>query len=125
MDGTLLGRNWLHHLRLNWSQLHNIQTDAHEADIQSIIDCHPDLFQEELGKVSGAKATIYIDDDKVKPRFMRARQVPYALHAKVEAEIDRLVREEVLETMQFSQWATPVVPVLKPDGRLRISGTIN
>ena len=33
---TLLGRNWLHHLRLDWSQLHNIQTDAHEADIQSI-----------------------------------------------------------------------------------------
>ena len=119
---TLLGRNWLHHLRLDWSQLHHIQTDAHEADIQSIIDRHPDLFQEGLGKVSGTKATIYIDDDKVKPRFMRARQVPYALHAKVEAEIDRLVREEVLEPVQFSQWATPVVPVLKPDGRVRLCG---
>lgn len=49
-------------------------------------------------------------------------QVPYALKAKVEAEIDRLVKEGVLEPVQFSEWATPVVPVLKKDGSVRLCG---
>lgn len=67
------------------------------------------------------KAKIYMDKD-AQPRFCRARQVPYALKAKVEAEIDRLVKEEVLEPVQFSEWATPVVPVLKKDGSVRLCG---
>lgn len=41
--------------------------------------------------------------------------MPYALLAKVEAEINRLVKEGVLESVQFSEWATPVVPSPKRD----------
>ncbi|XP_024891589.1 uncharacterized protein K02A2.6-like [Temnothorax curvispinosus] len=41
---------------------------------------------------------------------------------KVSAEIDRLVGEGVLSPVETSEWGTPIVPVVKSDGSLRICG---
>ena len=49
------------------------------------------------------------------PRFCKARPVPYSLKELVDKEIDRLVGEGTLEPIQFSDWASPIVPVLKAD----------
>ena len=38
----------------------------------------------------------------------------------MEAELDRLEKDSVVEKVQFSAWAAPVVPILKRDGSLRI-----
>ena len=48
--------------------------------------------------------------------------MPYALRRKVEAELERLEKEEIIAPVQFSDWATPIVPVLKDDGTVRICG---
>ena len=48
--------------------------------------------------------------------------MPYALRSKVEAELDRLEKEGVIEPVQFSDWAAPIVPVVKKDGSIRICG---
>ena len=41
----------------------------------------------------------------------------------VEKELNRLVTEGILEPVQFADWATPIVSVLKGDGKLiRICG---
>jgi len=118
-DGpSLLGRDWLKHFKLDWSQLNSVKRD-HDASIQQLLDRHPALFKDELGKLEGETAKIYIDSD-AKPQFYRARQVPYTLKVQVEAEIDRLVKEGVIKPVQFSEWAAPVVPVLKRDGSVRL-----
>ena len=56
------------------------------------------------------------------PQYFKPRTVPFALRAKVEAEIQRLEKEGVLKKVETSDWATPIVPVLKPDGTVRICG---
>jgi len=35
--------------------------------------------------------------------------------AKVEEELNCLVTEGTLEAVQLSEWASPIIPVLKPD----------
>ncbi|KAL5473476.1 hypothetical protein EMCRGX_G027965 [Ephydatia muelleri] len=61
-------------------------------------------------------------DKTATPCFFRARSVPFALRDRVEAELDKLVREGILHPVQFSDWAAPIVPVVKKDGSIRICG---
>ncbi|XP_034157776.2 LOW QUALITY PROTEIN: uncharacterized protein K02A2.6-like [Pangasianodon hypophthalmus] len=50
------------------------------------------------------------------------RPVPYAIRQKVEIELDRLEAEGILSKVDWSPWATPVVPVSKKDGSVRLCG---
>lgn len=43
--------------------------------------------------------------------------MPFALKSKVEVEIDKLVKLGHLEKVEVSEWATPIVPVIKLTGR--------
>ena len=72
--------------------------------------------------MKGVKARIEVDPD-AKPCYCKARTVPYALQEKAEAELERLVSEGTLEPIDHSEWAAPIVPVLKSDRQtVRICG---
>ena len=47
---------------------------------------------------------------------------PALLCDKVSSELDRLQKADMIEPVQFAEWAAPIVPVLKPDGTLRLCG---
>ena len=79
------------------------------------------MFQDELGELKGTKAKISVDPT-VEPLFHKVRPVPFALKEKVEEELKRLQREEIVQPVQFSDWAAPIVPVVKQDGSVRICG---
>ena len=61
-------------------------------------------------------------DPKAQPRFCKPRAVPYALKEKIKKELDRLLKQGVIEKINFSEWAAPIVPVMKKDGSVRICG---
>ena len=117
-DGpSLLGRNWLDQIQLDWREIHYLQ-----SNLQSVMDKHKPLFQGGLGTLRDHKVKILIDP-KATPRFCKARPIPYAFKAKVEEELERLVGEGTLEPVQFADWAAPIVPVLKSDkASIRICG---
>ena len=46
--------------------------------------------------------------------------MPYALKLKVEEELWRLQNEGILTKVELSEWATPIVPVPKKDGSIRL-----
>lgn len=87
-----------------------------------MLDKHQAVFQEGLGTLKNFRATIYVDPN-ARPRYCKARTVPYAMRQLVERELERLVEEGVLEPVQMAEWAAPIVPVLKADkSGVRICG---
>src|SRR5690606_25331244 len=54
--------------------------------------------------------------------FMRPRPVPHSLRERIEDELNFLVENQILEPITTSQWAVPIVPVLKSNGSVRICG---
>ena len=115
---SLIGRNWLTELKLDWHELHQMYQ---QKDLQMILNSHKAVFKEELGKAVGVTATLHVSDN-AKPYFCRSRPIPHALRGKVELELQRLVEQGVIEPVETSEWAAPIVPVLKPDGTVRICG---
>lgn len=77
------------------------------------------LFKDELGKMSGFKGHIQLVEG-ARPIFKPPRPLPFALRDKVEAEIDRLEKEGVLTKVDYCEWGTPIVPIVKPDGSIRL-----
>ena len=76
------------------------------------------MFTDELGTIAPFKAV----DPTANPRFHRPRSVPFAMRAAVEEELDRLERTGVLQKVDHSDWAAPIVAVPKKDGRVRLCG---
>ena len=115
---SLLGRDWLQHLHLDWKTIHQVcLIDV----LHAVLDRYAGVFQEELGTLQGTKVKLLVDSS-VPPKFCKPRPVPFAVRQKVETELQCLQDESVIEPVQFSQWATPIVPVVKQDGTVRICG---
>ncbi|KAL0810732.1 hypothetical protein ABMA28_010054 [Loxostege sticticalis] len=124
---SLLGRQWLAELqidipRFSCNYLKNYK-HCHTSDLNNeihlLLDRYKELFDGGLGRYNGGRASLRVRDDAV-PVFHRARPVPFALRERVDAELDAMLRSDVIEPVDASDWASPLVPVNKPDGSLRI-----
>lgn len=54
--------------------------------------------------------------------MVKARPLPFALKSRVEEEIKSLVAQDILVKVDHSDHATPIVPVIKANGKIRICG---
>ncbi|XP_048239798.1 uncharacterized protein LOC125373034 [Haliotis rufescens] len=111
---SLLGRSWLRKIQLDWPSIKKLTAVPRETkgELQDILQAHALVFRKELGTVKNVKAKIEVEDG-VTPKFVKARPVSYSLCPKVDEEIDRLVREKIIEPVDFSDWAMPIVPWLR------------
>ena len=82
---------------------------------------YPQLFEKAIGTLNGYEARITLRKDAV-PKFHRLRPVPYALHSKVDEELDRLQQEGIIRQINRSEWTSPIVNVRKADGSIRVCG---
>ena len=110
LGASLLGRNWLEKLTLNWKAIYSVNVDQ----LQAVLNQNSDVFKPGVGTLKDYKAHIFIDST-VPPKFCKARSVPYAMRPLVEAQLDKLVQEGILTPIQYSDWAAPIVPVMKAD----------
>ena len=119
LDGpSLLGRNWLAELQIDWRGVYQIQEPAALA---AVLKAHKALFKREFGTITCAKAELHMDP-QVSPAFHRPQQVPFAQRQKVEDELIRLEKKGIIRPRKFSEWASPIVPVPKSDGSVHICG---
>ncbi|CAB3254180.1 unnamed protein product [Arctia plantaginis] len=114
---SLLGRQWLSELGIPIPMLHKV-SESKNSDVyinntkglKQLLDRYQELFTPGLGRVRGGAARLQVREGAV-PVFCRARPVPYALRERVEAELDAMLRDAVIEPVDAANWATPLVPV--------------
>ncbi|CAH8448460.1 unnamed protein product [Schistosoma curassoni] len=80
---------------------------------------HQNVFREGLGECTKAKALLTLKPE-VAPVFRPKRPVPYAALPVVEQELERLQKLGVIEPVNFSEWAAPIVVVKKTNGSVRL-----
>ena len=104
------------------SSLKEDQSSEAVPSVREVLQRYETLFQLGLGVLQRYEAKIMVDPE-VCPRFCKARSVPYAMRTQVEEEFERLQGEGIIEPIQFADWAAPIVPVLKSNGKaIRICG---
>ena len=89
--------------------------------LQEILNIHADIFKEGLGCCTTAKATLTLREE-ASPKFYKPWRLPFAIKPIVGAELDQLEKRGVIEKVSQSDWATPVVVVRKPGGKVRLCG---
>ncbi len=114
---SLLGRDWLQHLKLDWGSIFRLDN----SDLQDILRENSEVFSSNLGEMKDIKVSIDVSVPAT-PRFYKHRNVAYAMKEKVEKELDRLETEGVIRSVKHSEWAAPIVPVLKANQSVRICG---
>jgi transposase InsO family protein len=119
---SLLGRDLMAKFTLPWQSIFKVMTTE-----ENIFEQYPLLFEKGVGKLTEQQVNLRVQNDN--PVFQKARPVPFAIRDKYEAALDKLIEDDIIVKVNHSKWASPVVPVTKPDGSLRMcadySGTIN
>lgn len=120
----LFGRDWIN--RFNLLELSSVlridnQLGPRADQLNKILAEHRDVFDDSIGKLKHIKLKLRLQSG-VQPKFCRPRQVPYALKEKVNTELERLEAVGILTKVNHSDWATPIVPVVKANGTVRICG---
>ena len=120
----LLGRAWLMAFPLDWTKIKHLRregcNDVQES-VRALKAKDAEVFGDDPGCLRGVQAKLQLQPN-AQPKFVRARPLPLALKPKVETEIRRMVESGVLTPVNWSDWATPVVPVPKPNGTVRLCG---
>ena len=124
---NLLGRDILRKIKLNWEQLfenNNREETVKLVDnvnLKKILSRYNSAFNNELGTLKNVEANLTVKSDAI-PKFCRARPIPYALRDRLEKELESLVTEGILKPISHSEWAAPIVPIIKPDNSVCIFG---
>ena len=67
-DGpSLLGRDWLAKLKLEWKHIFNMHA---QETLQDVLEPHDAVFKPELGKIKGVEAKLHINPE-AQPRFYK------------------------------------------------------
>ena len=117
----LLGRSWLKKIQLDWPSIAAVTQETLDTALQAVLTEYEEVFADELGCIRPFTAKLSVAQD-ARPKFHRARPVPFALKGKVEEALGRLEADGVLEKVCHSDWAAPIVTVPKKDGSIRVCG---
>ncbi|XP_014210491.1 uncharacterized protein K02A2.6-like [Copidosoma floridanum] len=120
---AIVGRTWLKAFNL-WPLFLDLKYQTIKPKVvvneklKSIIKKHEAVF---TGRGKFTKGEVKLElKEEAKPKYLLARSVPFALKERIENELKRLESQGTIEAIEHSEWATPIVPVLKPDNSIRM-----
>lgn len=119
----LLGRNFLRAFGFELKQVNAIMSS--ETDFVSTISrlksSFSEVFKKELGKFTVTKVHLEVKQG-TKPIFFKPRPVPLAWKPIIEQKLNEFCDAGMMEPVDNADWGSPIVPVMKPNGDLRICG---
>ncbi|XP_039757370.1 uncharacterized protein K02A2.6-like [Pararge aegeria] len=115
----LLGRQWIVELGVQLPRFNCNSVEVSDFNLSEFSSRYCEVFADGLGRFTGGTVGIHLRPEAV-PVFMRARPLAFALREPVERALDQLTRDGILTPVDRSDWATPIVPVVKKDGNIRI-----
>ncbi|XP_061729392.1 uncharacterized protein K02A2.6-like [Cydia pomonella] len=121
----LLGRDFMTKFNMYFAidkqRINFVSSESFQSELPRLLSEYSSLFSEDLGKFNTFQVELRLKEN-VTPKFFKPRTVPFAIKNRVEEEIDRLVGLGILVPVTFSKYATPIVPVLKDNGKIKIAG---
>ena len=123
---ALFGRDWIEKFfGKNWlSRLIDVkQVRDEKVEVSQFIDKIKGsiIFKPGLGEVVGYEAALDVKEGH-RPKFCKARPVPFAVKVPLGQELDRMENEGTLVKVSHSEYASPVVPIVKSDMSIRVCG---
>ena len=118
---SLLGRNWLNKVPIDWPAVHLCESSEPNTALTDVLDKHPVLFEDGQQFAETGMAKIYVADTPAL-RYWKAMNLAYMMRDLFSDELDRLLVEDIIEPVQYSEWAAPIVPVMKAGHTVRICG---
>src|SRR5690606_6250722 len=107
----LLGRDWFQKFQLPWSSIHSLNQHD-DMKFKNVLSEFPDLSKPGIGKIPGTKVRISLKPNAT-PVYFRPRPIPASLRTPIEDELAYLESQDIIEKVNFSNWATPLVPRVK------------
>lgn len=120
----LLGRDWLDLFIPSWRSVFatrsiNQLAVSHDQFLENIKRKFPNVFDKSLSTpIKGFEADLVLKDHS--PIFRRAYDVPLRLKDKVLEHLDSLEKDGVITPVDASEWASPVIVVVKKSGDIRM-----
>lgn len=118
----IFGREWMRQIgldkKINCTDIKSL-SQCSTPQLDDLLGEFSDIFNEEIGVIPDEIGHFQLIDDAV-PIYCKPRVVPYSLKDKIEQELSRLENNGIISKIDYSDWGTPIVPVVKPNGKLRL-----
>ncbi|CAM4801383.1 unnamed protein product, partial [Rotaria magnacalcarata] len=126
---SLLGLQWIVAMQIDLNHIVHgssyVQRTVHkiynQTLLQEMLEQYKKVFDAGLGLCNKVQAHIQLKPNAV-PKFFKPRPIAFAYLAGVKDEIQRNVEAGILERVDTATWAAPIVPIRKPNGKIRICG---
>jgi hypothetical protein len=115
---SLLGRDAINALQLISINNVNEEESSHcvPADILSSFG---ELFSPGVGKIKGFVHKLHVRPEVI-PKQVKPRRLPFSIRSAVNDEIKRLESEGIIESIDSSEWISPLTVAWKKSGKIRL-----
>lgn len=119
----ILGRDFLRAFNLKIGMINiidkKLNNETVNKEIQKLTERYSDVFTDRLGHFKHSKISLRMDEN-ANPVFLKPRSVPLAYQKPLDEQLNQMIEEGILTPIETSDWATPLVPIIKSDGKIRI-----